>query len=85
MTQAPECDYYFARSYSSRERELNENTNGFIRQFFPKGSRFEEIIGRMVKRAEGLLNRRPRKRLNFVTPTEAFIGKSFGEIFALHG
>jgi len=49
------------------------------RQFFLKGSRFEEITERMVKRVKGLLNRRPRKSLGFVTPTEAFLGKSFGE------
>ena len=56
-----------------------------IRQFFPKGSRFEEITERMVKRVKGLLNRRPRKTLGYVTPTEAFFGKSFGENFALQG
>jgi len=64
---------------------LNENTNGLIRQFFPKGSRFEEITERLVKRAKGLLNRRPRKPLGFATPTEVFFGKSFGENIAFQG
>jgi len=64
---------------------LNENTNGLIRQFLPKGSRFEEITERMVKRVKGLLNRRPRMTLGFVTPMEAFFGKSFGENFVLQG
>jgi len=74
-----ECDYYFAHSYSSWERGLNENTNGVIRQYFPKGSSFKDVTGRMVKRAKGQLNRRPRKALGYATPTEVFFGKSFGE------
>jgi len=82
VAKALECDYYFAHPYSSWERGLNENINGLIRQFFPKGSSFEEITGRMVKRAKGLFNRRPRKPLKYVTPTEAFFGKSFGKNFA---
>jgi len=50
-----------------------------LRQFFPKGSRFEEIAERQMKRAKGLLNRRPRKTLGYATPTEVFFGVSFGE------
>ncbi len=52
---------------------------------FPKGSRFEEITERMVKRVKGLLNRRPRKILKYATPTEAFFGKSFEVDVALQG
>ncbi len=85
VAKALECDYYFAHPYSSWERGLNENTNGLIRQFFPKGSRFEELTERSVKRAKGLLNRRPRKTLGFATPTEVFFGKAFGENFAFQG
>jgi len=85
VAKALECDYYFAHPYSSWERGLNENTNGLIRQYFPKGSRFEEVTERMVKRAKGQLNRRPRKTLGYATPTEVFFGKSFGEKIALQG
>jgi len=85
VVKALDCGYYFAHPYSSWERGLNENTNGLIRQFFPKGSRFEGITERSVKRAKGLLNRRPRKTLGFATPTEVFFGKSFGENFAFQG
>jgi len=45
-----------------------------IRQFFPKGSRFEGITERSVKRAKGLLNRRPRKTLGFATLQRCFSG-----------
>ena len=56
-----------------------------LRQFFPKGSRFEEIGERALKRAKGLLNRRPRKALGYATPTEVFFGVSFGEKIAFQG
>ncbi len=85
VAKALECDYYFAHPYSSWERGLNENTNGLLRQFFPKGSRFEEISERALKRAKGLLNRRPRKTLGYATATEVFFGKSFGEKIAFQG
>ena len=85
VAKALQCDYYFAHPYSSWERGLNENTNGLLRQFFPKGTRFEEVTERAVKRAKGLLNRRPRKGLGYATPTEVFFGVSFGENFAFQG
>jgi len=78
-----QCDYYFAHPYSSWERGLNENTNGLLRQFLPKGHRFEEITERQMKRAKGLLDRRPRKTLGYATLTEVFFGTSFGENCAL--
>jgi len=72
VAKALDCDkrsntkggHYFAHPYSSWGCGLNEHTNGLIRQFFPKGSIFEEITERMVKRVKGLLNRRPRKSAN---------------------
>jgi hypothetical protein len=46
----------------------------FIRQYFPKERRSEEVTERTVKRAKGQLNRRPRKTLGYATPTEVFLG-----------
>ena len=63
---------YFANPYHSRERGTNENTNGLIRQFFPKRSSFATVTQVEVDRATKLLNRRPRKRLMFSTPYEIF-------------
>jgi len=83
VAKALKCGYYFAHPYSSWERGLNENTNGLIRQFFPKGSSFEGITERSVKRAKGMLNRRPRKTLGYATPTEVFFGKKVGVKIAL--
>jgi IS30 family transposase len=66
---------YFARPYHSWERGTNENTNGLLRQFFPKGTDFATIIQLDVDIALKLLNNRPRKCLNYRTPTEVFWSK----------
>ena len=63
---------YFAYPYHSWERGTNENTNGLLRQFFPKKSSFAKITNEEIKRAVSLLNNRPRKRLNYKTPAEVF-------------
>ena len=63
---------YFARPYHSWERGTNENTNGLLRQFFPKGMDFSILRQLDVDRALELLNNRPRKCLNYRTPTEVF-------------
>ena len=62
---------YFARPYHSWER----GTNGLLRQFFPKGMDFGTIIQLDVDIALELLNNRPRKYLNYRTPTEVFWSK----------
>jgi IS30 family transposase len=63
---------YFAHPRSPWERGTNENTNGLIRQFFPKGTDFKKISRYEVKRAQHLLNGRPRKALGFQKPYEVF-------------
>ncbi len=66
------CDYYFCHPYSSWERGLNENINGLIRQYIPKGSSFEHLTAKDIKRIENRLNHRPRKSLGWRTPYEVF-------------
>jgi IS30 family transposase len=63
---------YFAHPRSPWERGTSENTNGLIRQFFPKGTDFNKISRREIKKAQDLLNGRPRKALNFQKPYEIF-------------
>ena len=63
---------YFAHPYHSWERGTNENTNGLLRQFFPKKESLEDISQNKVTRAVKLINNRPRKRLNYLTPQEVF-------------
>ena len=62
---------FFAFPYHSWERGTNENTNGLLRQYFPKGSNLA-ISQQELDRAVNLLNTRPRKRLNYRTPAEMF-------------
>ena len=64
-----DCDFYFAHPYCSWERGLNENTNGLLRQDFPKGTDFKQVSAKEVNRVVAKLNDRPRKTLAFKTPT----------------
>lgn len=63
---------FFAHAYHSWERGPNENTNGLIRRFFPKGTDFRTIKNKEIHKVEYLLNTRPRKRLAWKTPYEVF-------------
>ena len=65
-------DVYFAHPYSSWQRGLNENTNGLIRQYIPKGSSFEGITKERTIFIAERLNNRPRKSLGYLTPSEIF-------------
>lgn len=65
-------DVYFADPYSSYQRGTNENTNGLIRQYFPKGTDFSKVTIEHLKEVENELNNRPRKKLKFLTPNEYF-------------
>lgn len=64
---------FFAYPYHSWERGSNENFNGLLRQYFPKGTPFVTITQKDVNRAVRELNHRPRKRLSYLTPYEVFI------------
>lgn len=61
---------YFNHPYSSWQRGTNENTNGLIRQYFPKGYNFRNTTEADIRKIEILLNHRPRKRLGYRTPIE---------------
>lgn len=69
-------DVYRAFPHHSWERGCNENFNGLVREFFPKGMEFATISEQEVKRVETLLNTRPRKRLDYATPKEVFFEKN---------
>jgi len=66
------ADFYFARPYHSWERGLNEHTNGLVRQYIPKSAHFDVVSKEEIQKIEDLLNNRPRKVLQFLTPMEVF-------------
>ena len=72
MASDLETRIYFAHPYASWERGLNENTNGLIRQYFPKHRDLRTVTKREVEKAMDKLNHRPRKSLGFRTPYEVF-------------
>ncbi len=69
------ADIYFAHPYSSWERGINENTNGLIRQYFPKGSDFSEVTEEQIEHVMNRLNNRPRATRGGKSPNELFMGQ----------
>ena len=65
---------FFAHPYHSWERGLNENTNGLIRQYIPKGKDIDDLSDEDVAKIINKINKRPRKCLGFKTPHQLFIG-----------
>jgi IS30 family transposase len=63
---------YFCDPGSPWQRGSNENSNGLLRQFFPKGCSFASVTQEKLASVTALLNDRPRKRLNWLTPGEVF-------------
>ena len=77
FTKQTEMPVYFAHPYSSWERGTNENTNGLIRRFFPKGTDFSKVSEQELKIVQEKLNNRPRKVLGYRTPNEVFMSELF--------
>jgi IS30 family transposase len=72
LTKETEVQVYFAHKGCPWERGTNENFNGLVRQFFPKGTDFNAVSDYQINKAQDLLNGRPRKVLDFDTPYEVF-------------
>lgn len=75
IAKALGIDFYFSRPYHSCDRGANENMNGLIRQYLPKGTSFENLTKREVQWIEDKLNHRPRKKLAYSTPYEYIYDK----------
>lgn len=72
MEENLETEVYFAEPHKPWQRGTNENTNGIIRFFYPKGCDFRKVTEEEVAKVEALLNNRPRKCLGWRTPAEVF-------------
>lgn len=68
-------DFFFAKPYHSWQRGANENLNGLIRQYFPKGTDFNQVSEEQVKYVQNQLNNRPRKRYKFLAPVQVIVQK----------
>lgn len=72
LTNGLKVKIYFADPYNSGQRGTNENTNGLLRQYFPKTMDYKSISYQAVAKAQNALNSRPRLRLKFQTPASKF-------------
>ena len=72
IAETLKLQFYFAHPYAAWERGTNENTNGLLRQYFPKKSDFQSVSNKEIDQAVSRLNFRPRKTLRFKTPFEVF-------------
>jgi len=72
FTKQTKMRVYFAHPHAPWERGTNENTNGLLRQFFPKGTRFTRLSRAEIKRVQAMFNDRPRKILQWPSPAHAF-------------
>jgi len=73
VAKALNAKFFFANPYHAWERGLNENTNGLVRQYFPKQCDFTKLTSEQVLAVEKKLNNRPRKTLGYRTPNEEFL------------
>jgi transposase, IS30 family len=74
MAQKTGADIYFADAYQSNQRARNENTNGLIRQYLPKSRRLDTVSQYLTDKVAEKLNNRPRKTLNWLTPSQVLAG-----------
>lgn len=75
IAETVDADIYFAHPYASWERGINENTNGLIRQYFPKGTDFDEVSDEEIRFVMNRLNNRPRATRGGRSPNELFMGQ----------
>ncbi|MBS8268589.1 IS30 family transposase [Halomonas litopenaei] len=71
---------YFCDPYCSGQRGSNENTNGLIRRYLPKGTAFRQVTDVKLRRVVNKLNDRPRKRLGYRTPAQVFLEEYSGTL-----
>ena len=66
------CDIYFTEPYRAWQKGSNENSNGLLREFYPKGRNLSRVSEKTLKEKQALMNAGPRKVLGYKTPAELF-------------
>ena len=66
------CNMYFANPYCAWQKGTNENLNGLLREFYPKGRNLESVSEKTLKKNLALINARPKNVLNFQKPIDLF-------------
>ncbi|MCO1335753.1 IS30 family transposase [Microbulbifer sp. OS29] len=77
------CNIYVAKPYHSWERGLNENTNGLLRRFFPKGMEIGKLPKNQIDDAVFRINARPRKMFNYWSLLEFLVGKRVSHMLVI--
>jgi len=80
VAKALAAKIYFCDPYCSGQRGTNENTNGLIRKYFFKGTDFQNVSNAELRKVVDKLNDRSRKRLDYRTPAQVFLGKYSGAL-----
>ena len=83
MAKYLSCKVYFAKPYHSWQRGLNENTNGLLRRFFSIGMALRSLPKEDIEQSQLLINMRPKKALNYLSPIEFLTGKRVSLITAI--
>ena len=76
ITKSTNVTVYFADPYASWQRGSNENANGLLRRYFPKGTDFSKVTAQQLRRAVEKINLMPRKLLNWKSAYEVHYGLS---------
>ena len=79
VKDALNCETFFCHAYSSFERGTVENSNGLVRQYFPKGASLVGVKQQDLNLIAHLLNTRPRKTLGYLTPDEVLSRELYGD------
>lgn len=83
IARALNCKIYFAKPYHSWQRGFNENTNGLLRRFCPKGMKIGSVPKKEIEEAQTLINMRPRKALHYLSPIDFLSGKRVSLMLAI--
>ena len=72
MERALDCEIYFTDTYCSWQKGSNENANGLLREFYPKGRNLSHVNSKTLEKNLAFINARPKKVLSYLSPQDLF-------------